>query len=58
MGIGNRPFLPWVLEGDGTMQHMLKRHLHGIPDFPEEHGVKKLFCRRGVTHGQVTGLPV
>mgnify|MGYP000939201636 CR=1 FL=1 len=39
MGIGKGSLLPWILEGDGFVKHVLERDLHRVPDFIEQRGL-------------------
>ena len=53
MSIRDRPFLPRVLEGYGTMQHVFEGHLRCLPNFQEEYGSKKFLCGCFLTHDEV-----
>ena len=53
MGVGNRPFFPRVLEGHGPVEHVFKRDLRGMPNFPKQDGIEELFCGGFVTHDEM-----
>ncbi len=50
MGIGEGPLFPWILEGDGFVEHVLERDLHRVPYLIEQRGLEDLLYQCGHTH--------